>query len=200
MLRLLLGIIVVVAVILFGYRYLEAPDDVARQAQEAAQQAAGAAQQAAQQAGQAAQQAAGAAQQAAKEAAGTAQDAAAQAVARMGAMAESLRTATVSGVDVGTQVSSAVASIRTSLDGVTDGASAEAAKARLEEAGRSLDNVSAKVEQLPSEGRRMLASAIQSALPALKTGADKVAGYSPDLRPTLDVIIAKLEGWARAPA
>ena len=54
--------------------------------------------------------------------------------------------------------------------------------------------------ELPAEGRKMLASAVSSALPALKACADKLAGYSPDIKPTLDAIIAKLETWANAPA
>lgn len=198
--RWLVAVIALVVVIFLGYRYLGAPDQVAQQAQQAAQQAAGAAQQAAQQAGQAAQQAAGAAQQAAKSAADTAQQAAGRAVAGMTAMAESLRSVTLNGADIGTQIGNAVDGIRTSLDGITDSAGAQAAKARLEEAGRSLDNVSTQVEQLPVEGRKLLASAIGSALPGLKAGADKVAGLSPELKPTLDTIIARLEGWAKAPA
>jgi hypothetical protein len=60
--------------------------------------------------------------------------------------------------------------------------------------------VSAQVEQLPAEGKKMLASAINSALPTLKAGADKVASLGPELKPTLDAIIARLEGWAKAAA
>jgi ABC-type transporter Mla subunit MlaD len=121
-------------------------------------------------------------------------------VAGMTNLAESLRAVTVNGVDVGTQVGGAVDSIRASLDGVTDSAGAQAAKVKIEEAGKALDNVSAQVEQLPAEGRKLLASTISSALPTLKAGADKVAGYSPEMKPTLDAIIARLEGWAKAPA
>lgn len=198
--RWLIAVIVLVVVVFFGYRYLGAPDEVARQAQEAAEQAAGAAQQAAQQAGQAAQQAAGAAQQAAQDAAATAQQAAGQAAAGATAMVDSLRSLTLNGTEVGSQIGSAVDSIRTSLGGITDGTTAQAAKAKLEEAGRSLDNVSAQVDQLPAEGRKLLASTIASALPSLKAGAEKVAGLSPDLKPTLDAIIVRLEGWANAPA
>ncbi|HMR31756.1 MAG TPA: hypothetical protein PKA13_09355 [Geminicoccaceae bacterium] len=198
--RWLIAVIVVIVVVFFGYRYLGAPDEVARQAQDAAQQAAGAAQQAAQQAGQAAQQAAGAAQQAAESAASTAQQAASEAAAGAAAMADSLRSLTLNGTEIGAQIGGAVDSIRTSLSGITDGATAQAAKAKLEEAGRSLDGVSAQVEQLPAEGRKLLASTISAALPTLKAGSEKVAGLSPDLKPTLDAIIAKLEGWANAPA
>ena len=198
--RWLIAVIVLVVVVFFGYRYLGAPDEVARQAQEAAQQAAGAAQQAAQQAGQAAQQAVGAAQQTAQDAAATAQQAANQAMAGATAMADSLRSLTLNGTEVGSQIGSAVDSIRASLGGITDGETAQAAKAKLEEAGRSLDGVSAQVDQLPTEGRKLLASAVASALPSLKAGAEKVAGLSPDLKPTLDAIIVRLEGWANAPA
>lgn len=198
--RWLIAVIVIVVLIFFGYRYFGTPEQAVQQAQQAAQQAAGAAQQAAQQAGQAAQQAAGAAQQAAQSAAGTVQQAAGQAVAGAAAMAENLRSVTLDGVDLGSQVGGAVDSIRSSLDGITDNASAQAAKGRLEEAGRTLDNVSAQVDRLPAEGRRLLASTLTSALPALKAGADKVAGLSPDIKPTLDAIIARLETWARAPA
>ena len=70
----------------------------------------------------------------------------------------------------------------------------------IEEAGKALDNVSAQVDQLPAEGRKLLASAVASVLPSLKTGAEKVASLSPEMKPTLDAIIARLEGWANAPA
>jgi hypothetical protein len=198
--RWLIAVVALVLVAFFGYRYLGAPSQVAEQAQQAAQQAAGTAQQAAQQAGQAAQQAVGAAQQAAQSAADTAQQAASQAMAGVTAMAESLRSVTLNGSEIGTQIGGAVDSITASLSGITDSASASAAKVRLEEAGRSLDNLSGQVDQLPAEGRKLLASAISSALPALKAGVEKVAGFSPEMKPTLDAIIARLEGWANAPA
>ncbi len=180
--RWLIAVIVIVVLIFFGHRYFGTPEQAVRQAQQAAQEAAGAARQAAQ------------------SAASSAQQAASQAMAGAAAMAENLRSVTLNGVDLGSQIGGAVDSIRSSLDGITDSASAQAAKGRLEEAGRTLDGVSAQVEQLPATGRRLLASALTSAMPALKAGADKVAGLSPDLKPTLDTIIARLETWARAPA
>lgn len=176
--RWLIAVIVIVVLIFFAHRYFGTPEQAVRQAQQAAQEAAGAA----------------------RQAAGAAQQAAGQAMADAAALAGNLRSVTLNGVDLGSRIGGAVDSIRSSLDGITDSGSAQAAKGRLEEAGRTLDSVSAQVEQLPAEGRRLLASALTSALPALKTGADKVAGLSPDIKPTMDAIIAKLENWAKAPA
>lgn len=169
--RWLIAVIVIVVLIFFGHRYFGTPEQAVRQAQQAA-----------------------------REAADAAQQAASQAMAGAAAMAGNLRSVTLNGVDLGSQIGGAVDSIRSSIDGITDSASAQAAKGRLQEAGRTLDGVSAQVEQLPAEGRRLLASALTSAMPALKAGADKVSGLSPDLKPTLDTIIARLETWARAPA
>lgn len=191
MVRWIVGLVVVVVIVIVGWRYFGGTE-VAQQAEQAAQQAAGQAQQAAQQAGEAAQQAGQAAQQAAE-----------QAAAGAAKMAESLKSLAANGVDVGSRIGGAVDSVTTSLQGITDGPTAQAAKAKLEDAGKTLDEVGASVEQLPAEGRKLLASTLAATLPTIRAGIDRLAaieGAGTELKPTLDAIYAKLEAWAKAPA
>ena len=58
------------------------------------------------------------------------------------------------------------------------------------------------VEQLPAAGRAQLARAVNAALPSLKDLSARMGTTEggQTLKPTLDAIIARLEGWAKAPA
>jgi multidrug efflux pump subunit AcrA (membrane-fusion protein) len=217
MTRWIIGLIVLVAIVFVGWRYFGGDDtaqQAAQQAQEAAQQAAEQAATAAQQAGEAAQQAAEeaatATQEAVQGAAETAQaaaeqasEAAGQATAAVGDLAQSLQALTVGGVDIGSKIGGAVDSLTGALAGITDGPTAEAAKAKIDEAGQALSEVGATVEQLPAEGRKLLADTLSAALPTIRAGIDRVTaieGVGAELKPTLDGIYARLEEWARAPA
>jgi hypothetical protein len=55
---------------------------------------------------------------------------------------------------------------------------------------------------LPEAGRAQLASTVNAALPGLKDLSARMATTEggQTLKPTLDAIIARLEGWAKAPA
>lgn len=184
MVRWIVGLIVAVVVIVVAWRYFGGTE-VAEQATQATQQATEQAGQAAQQAGEAAQEAAG------------------QVAAGAAAMAESLKSLAAGGVDIGSKIGGSVDSITSALEGITDGPTAQAARGRLEEAGKALDEVGASVEQLPADGRKLLASTLSSALPTIRAGIDRVAaieGGGAELKPILDGIYAKLETWAKAPA
>ena len=180
--RLLMGLVIVAAIAFFGYRMLQT-----EQGQQAMQQAAD-------QAGQAAQQAKEAAKQA-TAAAGDAVKAASDAV--------QATTATVAGgVDVGAQLKELLAQTSTTLAGIRDQASAEAALPSLQDVQAKLDGMTARVEQLPAEGRGMLAGAVNAALPGLKELAAKTETMpgGATIKPTLDAMLGRLEAWAKAPA
>jgi hypothetical protein len=74
---------------------------------------------------------------------------------------------TVGGVNISGQVNSAIESMRSALQGVTDTATAQAALPRLQQAAQQLDNVSGLAVQLPSNGRNALASHVAQEMPAL---------------------------------
>lgn len=184
--RLLLVAIVVAVIAFFGYRMYQD-----RTAQQAVEQAAETASQAATQAADAAKQAAGAAQQAAGEAAQVASDTANQAASLV-----------VGGVDLGAELKGMLDKVSTTLGGITDQATADAAVANLDELKGKVDGMTAQVDQLPAEGKKALASLVSAALPSLKELVAKVGSVSgaESIKPALDAMIAKLEAWAQAPA
>lgn len=171
--RLLIGLAIVAAVAIFGHRLFQ-------EGQEAFRQAANQATEAARQATEAARQAADAARDAVQDTAGL----------------------VVGGVNVGAELKSLVEQASTTMGNVTDKASAKAALPSLEEVKTRLDGMTAEVEQLPAEGRRLLAGAVSTALPSLKALAERITSVEGGeaIKPTLDAMIGRLESWANAPA
>lgn len=184
--RVLLVAIVLAVIAFFGYRMYQD-----RTTQQAVEQAAETASQAATQAADAAKQAADAAQQAAGQAVQAAGDAASQAASLV-----------VGGVDVGAELKGMLDKVSTTLGGITDQATANAALPNLDELKGKVDGMTAQVDQLPAEGRKALAGLVSTALPALKELAAKVGSVSgaESIKPALDAMIGKLEAWAQAPA
>ena len=188
--RMLIGLVVLAVVAFFGYRMYQD-----KATQDAAQQAA---QQATQQAEQAATQAA----DAAKAAAGAATEAAGAAVQAAGDAANQAASLVVGGVDLGAELKGMLDKVSTTLGGITDKASADAAMASLDEVKGKVEGMTAQVEQLPAEGKKMLAGLVSTALPSLKELVAKVGGISgaESIKPALDAMLVKLEAWAKAPA
>ncbi len=184
--RVLIALVVLAVVAFFGYRMYQNQGT-----QQAVEQAAQTATQAATQAADAAKQAAGAAQQAAGDAAKAAGDAANQAASLV-----------VGGVDLGGELKGMLDKVSTTLGSITDQASADAAKANLDELKGKVDGMGAQVAQLPAEGKKALAGMVSAALPALKELVAKVGAVSGAelIKPALDAMITKLEAWAQAPA
>jgi type II secretory pathway pseudopilin PulG len=188
--RMLIVAVVIAVVAFFGFRMYQN-----RNAQQAVQEAA---QQATQQAEAAAKQAA----DAAKQAAGTAQKAAGTAVQAAGDAAQQVAGLVVGGVDVGAEVKGMIEKATASLGTITDQASAQAALPTLDELKGKVDGVAAQVDQLPADGKKLLASLVSVALPPLKELAAKASSIqgAEAIKPTVDGILAKLEAWAKAPA
>lgn len=106
----------------------------------------------------------------------------------------------VDGVDVGKQVTTTLDSIKTSLGGITDVATAQAALPKLQEAATALDGVSGLLAKLSPAQKTALAALITAALPAIKEVAGKVLaiqGVSDVAKPAVDGLIAKLETLAK---
>jgi hypothetical protein len=181
-----IGLVVAAAVAWFGYQWYQD-----RENQEAVRQAAVQAEAAARQAAEKA-----------KEAAGEAQRAAGAAVQAAGDAAQSAVALVVGGVDLSGEVKSLVEQAGTALGGITDQASAQAALPSLDALKGKVDGLTAQVDQLPAEGRKLLASVVATALPPLKELAAKAGTVqgAEAIKPALDAVIAKLEAWANAPA
>src|SRR5262249_16005923 len=76
--------------------------------------------------------------------------------------------------DVGKQITNSVASVRTTLDGISDVASAQAALPKLQEVTAQIEKTGSEVGQLSAEQRRLIAAVINPMLPAVNQLCDKV--------------------------
>jgi hypothetical protein len=100
----------------------------------------------------------------------------------------------VGGLDVGKQVTDNITKLRTTLDGVTDAASAQAALPRLREVTTQIDQVDGVLGQLSAEQRKLLAGIVNPMMPTLNQLFDKVLaipGVAELLKPTIDALRAK---------
>jgi hypothetical protein len=105
----------------------------------------------------------------------------------------------VGGLDLGRQVTDSIASLRTTLNGVTDTASAEAALPKLREVTAQIDKVDGMIGQLSPEQRKLLAGLVNPVMSTLNQLFDKVLaipGVAQLLKPAIDTLKAKLEALA----
>src|SRR5215472_13998809 len=99
------------------------------------------------------------------------------------------------GVDIGKQVANNIASVRTTLDSVTDVPSAQAALAKLQEVTAQINKTDSAVGQLSAEQRKAIAAVINPLMPAINQLCDKVLaipGVAEVLQPSVDTLKAKL--------
>src|SRR6516225_1856959 len=102
---------------------------------------------------------------------------------------------TVGGLDIGKQVTDSITSLRTTLGGITDAASAQAALPKLREVTTQIDKVDGLLGQLSPEQRKVLAGMVNPLMPSLNQLFDKVLaipGVADLLKPTIDALRAKL--------
>ena len=103
--------------------------------------------------------------------------------------------------DVSADLTSSVDTVRTTLQGVTDPASARAALPKLQQATEQLDKINNLAAKLPPNSRKELASLVEASMPALNRLCDRVlsnqhiAGLA---KPTIDTLRAKLKLLAQA--
>jgi hypothetical protein len=110
---------------------------------------------------------------------------------------------TVGDVNLGEQLTDVMQNAEEALQGVTDAASAQAAVPKLNDINTRLEELSGTVDQLPADAKKVLADVLGERVTELKALADKLAGQQgvgDVVKPALEPIIAKLEGWAQAPA
>ena len=102
---------------------------------------------------------------------------------------------TVGGLDIGKQVTDSITNLRTTLTGITDAASAQAALPKLREVTTQIDKVDGLLGQLSPEQRKVLAGMVNPLMPSLNQLFDKVLaipGVAELLKPTIDALRAKL--------
>ena len=79
----------------------------------------------------------------------------------------SIPSLTIGGLDVGKQVSDSFGSLRTSLQGITDKASASAALPNLQQVTTQLDKIGGTLGQATADQRKTIAGWFASLLPGL---------------------------------
>jgi hypothetical protein len=98
-------------------------------------------------------------------------------------------------------LTSSVDAVRSTLQGITDPASARAALPKLQQATEQLDKINGLAAQLPPNSRKDLASLLGASMPALNRLCDRALS-SPQIaglaKPTIDALRAKLESLAQA--
>jgi hypothetical protein len=124
-------------------------------------------------------------------------------VAQEPAPAAQSQSVTVGGVDIKNTIGDSLSDMRTSLQGVTDVASAQAALPKLEAARTQIDKVGNLVGQLTPDQRKVVAAVITPAMPAINRLTDKVLdipGVGDVLRPTIDPMKTKLADLSGQPS
>jgi hypothetical protein len=103
--------------------------------------------------------------------------------------------APTSGIDVGKQVTDSITSLRTTLTGISDATSAQAALPKLQQAATEIDKVNDMTERLPGDERKLVTGLVNPALPGLNQLFDRVLaipGISSELKPMIDALRTKL--------
>jgi Bacterial protein of unknown function (DUF937) len=110
-----------------------------------------------------------------------------------------VQNAPAPGDDIGKQVANNIASVRTTVDGVTDVSSAQAALPKLQEVTAQIDKTDSTVGQLSAEQRKAIAAVINPLMPAVNQLCDKVLaipGVAEVLKPSVDTLKTKLTALA----
>jgi hypothetical protein len=104
-------------------------------------------------------------------------------------------TLAVNGGDIGKQLTNNIANVRTTLNGVTDVASAQAALPKLQEATVQIDKTGNQAAQLSADQRKQIASLVDPMMPAFNQLCERVLaipGVAQVLKPSVDSLKAKL--------
>lgn len=111
------------------------------------------------------------------------------------------RIATPNAATLSADLTSSVDSVRTTLQGISDPASAQAALPKLQQATEQLNRINDLAARLPPNSRKDLASLVGASMPALNSLCDRalsnpqIAGLA---KPTIEALRAKLQLLAQA--
>ncbi|MDC9822864.1 DUF937 domain-containing protein [Devosia sp. ZB163] len=106
---------------------------------------------------------------------------------------------TIGGIDVGREISTQLGTLRTTMEGVTDAASAQAALPRLESVSTALTPVVSAIGQATTEQKAAVTSMVAPLLQTINPMIDRVMaipGVSDVLKPTVDTLKTKLTALA----
>ena len=107
---------------------------------------------------------------------------------------------TVDGVNLANNFNSSVNTLKSTLPGITDPATAQSALPKINEVTAQLNDINTRAARLSPEGRSALVKLIVVATPAINQLCDKVIatpGVGPVAKPSIDDLRAKLDALAR---
>ena len=107
----------------------------------------------------------------------------------------------VNGVDLKSSVQKALDGLKTTLQGVTDSASAKAALPQLEKEGTEFDKLRDLAGKLPVDGKTAFAALVAQLRPSIEGLFNKVLaipGVSDIAKPIIDGLRAKLDALSKA--
>ena len=99
------------------------------------------------------------------------------------------------------QLTRSVDGMRTTLQGITDSASAQAAMPKLQQMVTDLDKLNGATAQLPQQSRSQFAAQVAAAMPAFNQLCDRVLaipGVAGVAKPVIDLMRTKLDAMASA--
>ena len=110
-------------------------------------------------------------------------------------MNQAAQTVAVGGADIGKQLTNNISNVRTTLNSVTDVATAQAALPKLQEAAAQIEKTGGQAAQLSADERKQIAGLVNPLMPALNQVCDRVLaipGVAQVLKPSVDSLKAKL--------
>jgi hypothetical protein len=117
------------------------------------------------------------------------------------ATGQAVQSLSVGGVDLGSTLQATLGGLKTTLQGVTDAGSAQAALPKLQDATTQLDKLDGLSAQLPTAGRTALAALIAAERPSIEELFNKVLalpGVAAIAKPAIDQFRSKLDALAKA--
>jgi hypothetical protein len=114
---------------------------------------------------------------------------------------ENLRGIKAGNVDVGAETADALTKLRTSLEGITDEASAKTALVPLQESAAELSRITGTLNQLSPANRSIVAKAIAAIRPSLNQLFDKalqIPAVGALIKPSIDSIRSEMDTLATA--
>ncbi|MBV8696588.1 DUF937 domain-containing protein [Bradyrhizobium sp.] len=107
---------------------------------------------------------------------------------------------TVDGVNLASNLNSSIDTLKSTLPGITDPATAQSALPKINGVTAQLDDINGRAAKLSPEGRSALVKLIVVAIPSINQMCDKVIatpGVGPVAKPAIDDLRAKLDALAR---
>ena len=107
---------------------------------------------------------------------------------------------TVDGVNLANNLNSSVNTLKSTLPGITDPATAQSALPKIKEVTAQLNDINGQAAKLSPEGRSALVKLIVVAIPSINQMCDKIIAtpeVGPVAKPAIDELRAKLDALAR---